>query len=409
MKKETHVKLGGGGKLCAFTLVELLVVIAIIGILIALLLPAVQAAREAARRMQCTNNLKQLGLAVHTFVDARKMIPFENEDPQYLRYRKAGSKTPSNPNGDRIDFVDVYGIFVSLLPYIEQGALSESILGYCEAAANSTSYSDWMVPCPWDHEKLRTVTGGEVRNPFCTFISAYACPSDAGNTNGGSTYAKTSYRGNRGDVITGTRGSERRGTFTSAKDNQATFPLSAITDGTSNTLLFSESATANSRAERKVINGVAASVPMGYAMKPSDCLNKRGSGGQLLGPDFAGVKGSSWGQGLWQTTIWTILPPNSPTCSDTGNDGDVQWAGWVFNTASSFHTGGVNCALADGSVQFVSSTISAGNPNDLNGQINGVNQPGFDSNYPCRWKGPSSYGVWGALGTCDAGESVAIP
>ena len=97
--------MGGGGNLRAFTLVELLVVIAIIGILIALLLPAVQAAREAARRMSCTNNLKQMGLTVHNFHDARRGLP------------------AMSVGLGRSSF------WVLVLPYAEQMAMYESLTG----------------------------------------------------------------------------------------------------------------------------------------------------------------------------------------------------------------------------------------------------------------------------------------
>ena len=390
----------GGG----FTLVELLVVIAIIGILIALLLPAVQAAREAARRMQCTNNLKQLGLAIHNFVDANQTLPFENNDSRWLRYKRNGTD-------ERLDYVDTYGIFVSLLPYIEQTALHDNIQSLCAASSASTSYDGNQVPCPWrggTNDRVTNASSGEqVIDPFWSFVPGYACPSDPGNSSSG-TLKKTSYRGNRGDAITGTRGSENRGAFTSEADRPPATKLSTFTDGTSNTIVFSESATASSNGERKIINGVAAGVASGYTMRPSDCLAQRGGNGSLNSERVAGLKGSSWGMGLWQTTFWTILPPNSPSCSDTG-DGSITWAGWNFTSASSFHTGGANCALMDGSVRFVSSSVDAGNPADRLGELNGVTLPGFDSNYPCRWAGASPYGVWGAAGTSGGAETVALP
>ena len=118
-----------------FTLVELLVVITIIGILIGLLLPAVQSAREAARRMQCSNNLKQMGLALHNYATVHR----EHFPPAYTGSRK-------------------HALFTAMLPYLEQLALHDSMLK--AQAANPSGY---------------TTLGDEAHK--YTVISSYACPS----------------------------------------------------------------------------------------------------------------------------------------------------------------------------------------------------------------------------------------
>ncbi len=117
-----------------FTLVELLVVIAIIGILIALLLPAVQAAREAARRSQCTNNLKQIGLALHNFHDTYGRLPAANYDPLFAQPANSGNY-PNNAHR--------WGFTVLILPYIEQKQMYDDLYqNYIgKVDANGTSYS----------------------------------------------------------------------------------------------------------------------------------------------------------------------------------------------------------------------------------------------------------------------------
>ena len=123
--KRILVKIRKKGDVRAFTLVELLVVIAIIGILIALLLPAVQAARAAARRMQCTNNVKQIVLAMHNYHDAVKVLP-----PGWIYHRAGNGTITSNntPDSDPHGMTKPYwGWNVFILPYIEQTALYDGL------------------------------------------------------------------------------------------------------------------------------------------------------------------------------------------------------------------------------------------------------------------------------------------
>lgn len=138
-----------------FTLVELLVVIAIIGILVALLLPAVQAAREAARRMQCSNNLKQVGLAIHNFHDTYKTLP-----PLDMRTTRRNTPTTFNGNGNHFTF------FIHILPFME----------------HTNEYGQLDITRRYNHPSNRDpVTGDFLINAF--EIPTLACPTRrSGNT-----------------------------------------------------------------------------------------------------------------------------------------------------------------------------------------------------------------------------------
>ncbi|AWM40784.1 putative major pilin subunit [Gemmata obscuriglobus] len=333
-----------------FTLIELLVVIAIIAILIGLLLPAVQKVREAAARMKCQNNLKQLGLAVHNFHDVMNGLPS-------TRYT-----TPvGTPNRGAAPVYDTISGFVYLLPYAEQANLKDSIY-------NNAAFVAGTGGAPWDSNFA----------PWTVVLSLFQCPSDAGTTASGT--APRNYHMNVGDRYDGSRGAFQAVPQGGATPEKHSAGLLAISDGTSNTLLFSERRRPTGANEIARLGLTASTVP-------GDC--RALWNGTQYSAVVTHTPSSRYGDGRsLYGEILTVLPPNGPGChSDSGWDGNRG-----FFTANSNHTGGVNACLADGSVRFVRDSVSVGDQTVNSSTVAGT----------------SPYGVWGALGSRNGGEVVTL-
>jgi prepilin-type N-terminal cleavage/methylation domain-containing protein/prepilin-type processing-associated H-X9-DG protein len=296
----------------AFTLIELLVVIAIIAILIGLLVPAVQKVREAANRMQCSNNLKQLGLALHNHHDTVGSFPMGR----------------SFPNG-----VAVSGLS-HLLPYYEQDNTYKLI----------NFNAGWADP-----------SNDLARGSICKILE---CPSDSNHSRVPPGLAPTNYRLNEGTSLAMWYGAtDTSGVNASLPPPNGvffcdeTYKFADITDGTSNTAAFSEHVTgdfSNAIATEKSDTFKPGTYPSTPDQAVLDCaavnindLSKQG---------YSNV-GAPWLQGYHSTTsYWHSGPPNSRSCMFPPSR--------IMTTANSDHTNGVNICLCDGSVRFVPNSIS---------------------------------------------------
>jgi prepilin-type N-terminal cleavage/methylation domain-containing protein/prepilin-type processing-associated H-X9-DG protein len=394
----------------AFTLVELLVVIAIIGILVALLLPAVQAAREAARRMQCSNNVKQLSLAVHTFADAHKRLPNNGVDKIFMDPSPANGPAKSDvipgASGTRHHGVDQWSAFVLLLPFIEQSPLYETMMGYMNSATYPAADADWGAYIP-DVANCRDMADGR-HNPLCTVVNGFLCPSDGvvlrSVTDGRN--GQSNYRFNRGDWMVGDTWGENRTLRGITRYGQfGEITLASISDGTSNTLFLSESLVgklgARNPADKYKEEYARVDNPTIHGQPAINCLNARGQKGMFnttLVTTVQEGKGHRWGD---RRSVFTgfmaALPPNSPSCTSNGENDCLMIA------ATSNHTGGVNVGLCDGSVRFVSETVDTGEIELRLGASLGHTGEGH------QWTGPSTQGVWGAAATPAGSETASLP
>ena len=346
-----------------FTLVELLVVIAIIGILVGLLLPAVQAAREAARRMQCSNNLKQLGLAMLNYESTTKKLPA-------LGF---WSSTGPGVNAGRN-----WSWVLAVLPYVEQTAKYNALQSQSRPSGTG-------LPDPWSRATgtpfLDTVWNSDTPN--------FTCPSDPPPTNRGESPSLLDYKVSMGDDYHQNQFRPDQ----SNRSNRGIFQinrwasLALITDGTSNTIMMSE--TANGGFD-DVLGGVAVTM---QAWNPASCLARRDPTNtrKITTPtraDFRPVNGRALDGRPYYVGFATIVAPNGPTCHWGGGDGNEH-----MGTAQSYHAGGVQASRADGSVGFFAQTIDTGNQ-----LIDDIDTPGSRI---------SPYGVWGALGSMAGGEVVS--
>jgi prepilin-type N-terminal cleavage/methylation domain-containing protein/prepilin-type processing-associated H-X9-DG protein len=302
----------------AFTLIELLVVIAIIAILVGLLLPAVQKVREAAARMSCQNNLKQLGIAMHNYHGSYQRLP---------------------PGSNQMGFT----VMTLLLPYLEQNNLYQQV--------NFNASPD---------DPLNA-------GPYSFPIKSQLCPSDGFPLPAG--LAGNNYFANYGTNIRFFGDATIANGVFALRDNGIT--LLAITDGTSNTVAFSELKKGDFNNAKYSpadwLNASSAGLPSNADQAYTICqsINPMDLSYQCFSAGDEWLSDDSTG-----TAYTHVVPPNSRNCC------------WLANltfgaSASSYHDNGVNVALCDGSVRYIANAISLTSWRAL-GTRDGGEVPGSD-------------------------------
>jgi len=364
-EKETHVKnktisgrcVGGKTDRTGRALVNLVAVIAILFIMAGMLSPVMRTTREAARRTDCANRLRQVVLGMHSYHDANQHLPSAMGDPAFRG--KVTPEAAARLNG-----------LVMVLPYLEAQSMWKQI--------QSTLVADDIMfpagPPPWT----------ERYPPWQQGLPEFQCPSSAEHNEG---FAHTNYAFCIGDMARSIHAPPRaRGAF--AVGLRTSFL--EVSDGTSRTMAFAEIATP---FEHSVNGNYAVNQTVELLNNPADCLqlidqsNRR----DFLEKTALGSsgRGARWADGAAEMTLFnTILGPGSPSAAIEGH----SMVDGIYS-ATAWHAAGVNVALLDGSIRNVSRDVDAGDPTVATPLIKQLSQPGF----------ATPYGVWGQLGGRDDG------
>ncbi|MCE9630581.1 MAG: DUF1559 domain-containing protein [Planctomycetia bacterium] len=368
-----------------FTLIELLATIAIIGLLVGLLLPAVQSARESARRTHCGNNLKQLGIAMEGHMSSNGCLPYLRGGPLSTNmtnlgtgvvgvysdtYARIGASTydvgDTLPNGKVYPGAGGWSGYVPLLPFLGEQPLYDQV----------NARPVWA----WDTSTT---------SPYLPQVAGILCPSDKPRAN----LVDLSVFGQAGQCNylfnTGDRGEDNLDPKYGSKLLRGLFGLNTATtaghvkDGMSSTIAMSETTRPSSGGYRSVANNDADAYGAVAGVSPVTCTATFNGSSYSGGVSNSGrAPGSLWSQGRATFVGFdTRVPPNGPMCSG-------------YNTARSRHAGGVQVLMGDGSVLFVSEYIEAGNQG---------------ATAPSTVNAPSPYGVWGSLGSRAGGEVPVMP
>jgi prepilin-type N-terminal cleavage/methylation domain-containing protein/prepilin-type processing-associated H-X9-DG protein len=338
-----------------FTLIELLVVIAIIAILIGLLLPAVQKIREAANRMKCQNNLKQVGLAVHNHHDVFSQFP-QGKGPAYQGIGAAGYAR--------------WSVHSQLLPFIEQDNLFRTI--DFNNPPDTPGMGGVVAFMP-----AYTSPGGVNSVASRQRVNIFLCPSDPAQVPG-DWPGQNNYYANQGGSFECDISESQPSTAAPAEVPTGPFyylsktNMASILDGLSNTVIFSEK-----------LRGSGSPSPRTdmFIMANQTTLDGTYNTCMATNPQTAtpltSKQGASWVMGeMCCTTYNHVSTPNTVTCAGSPFPGNMSNMAMDV-PPSSRHTGGVNCLMGDGSVRFVRDSV------DLT--------------------------TWRAMGTMNGGEVVTLP